>query len=168
MENGDFCLGPPLEGRFRDVVRMHMAMGCSPLTRDNAVLAYTDGKMKFVALFQDIEAAKDHINLQYYIIRDDGIGEQLIKLLTRKAQQGISIYFLYDDIGSLSLPASYFQEFLHAGGKAKPSIASKLPINLRLNYRNHRKIAVIDGEIGYIGGFNVGDEYLGYDGRLGY
>lgn len=168
MENGDFRYDPPLGGRFRDIVRMHLATGDSPLTHDNEVIAYTDGKMKFEALFQDIEAAKDHVNLQYYIIRDDGIGEQLIKLLTRKVQQGINIHFLYDDIGSLALPASYFQEFLQAGGKAKPSIASKLPINLRLNYRNHRKIAVIDGEIGYIGGFNVGDEYLGYDGRLGY
>ena len=168
MEKGDSLFDPPLEDRFRSIVRMHLATGVSPLTRDNEVVAFTDGKMKFEALFQDIEAAKDHVNLQYYIIRDDGIGEQLIKLLTRKVQQGISIHFLYDDIGSLALPASYFQEFLHAGGKAKPSIASKLPINLRLNYRNHRKIAVIDGEIGYIGGFNVGDEYLGYDGRLGY
>ncbi|HSP23250.1 MAG TPA: cardiolipin synthase [Planococcus sp. (in: firmicutes)] len=168
MENGDFRLDSPIDGRFWNVVRMHLATGDSPLTRDNEVIAYTDGKMKFEALFCDIEAAKDHINLQYYIIRDDGIGEQLIQLLARKAQQGISIHFLYDDIGSLLLPASYFQEFLLAGGKAKPSIASKMPINLRLNYRNHRKIAVIDGEIGYIGGFNVGDEYLGYDGKLGY
>lgn len=168
MEKGDFQFGSRVATRFADVIRMHLAGGASPLTWHNSVTAYTDGKLKFEALFRDIASAEDHINLQYYIIRNDGIGEQLIQLLTHKAEQGVSVHFLYDDIGSLTLPTSYFREFLRAGGKAKPTIASKLPINLRLNYRNHRKVAVIDGKIGYIGGFNVGDEYLGSNRKIGY
>lgn len=168
IKNKEFQFDSRVAKRFDDVIHMHLEGDASPLTWNNAVTAYTDGKLKFEALFRDLEAAEDHINLQYYIIRNDGIGEQLIQLLTHKAKQGISVHFLYDDIGSLSLPTSYFNEFLRAGGKAKPTIASKLPINLRLNYRNHRKVAVIDGKIGYIGGFNVGDEYLGANRKIGY
>lgn len=168
IKNDEFQFDSRVAARFGDVIQMHLEGDASPLTWNNSIAAYTDGKLKFEALFQDLEAAEDHINLQYYIIRNDGIGEQLIELLTHKAKQGISVHFLYDDIGSLSLPTSYFNEFLRAGGKAKPTIASKLPINLRLNYRNHRKVAVIDGKIGYIGGFNVGDEYLGANRKIGY
>ncbi len=168
IKNEEFYFDSRVAAKFGDVIQMHLEGDASPLTWNNTITAYTDGKLKFEALFRDLEAAEDHINLQYYIIRNDGIGEQLIQLLTHKAKQGISVHFLYDDIGSLSLPTSYFNEFLRAGGKAKPTIASKLPINLRLNYRNHRKVAVIDGKIGYIGGFNVGDEYLGANRKIGY
>ncbi|TWT13129.1 cardiolipin synthase [Planomicrobium sp. CPCC 101079] len=154
---------------FRQIIRMNLKTGEAPLSTNNGIAIFIDGKNKFDSLFKDIEAAKDHIHLEYYILRNDKIGCQLIERLTEKAKQGVKVLILYDDIGSKSLPKNFFADFFQAGGKAAASLPSRIPIgNPRVNYRNHRKIAVIDGKVGYIGGFNVGDEYLGEKGKFGY
>ena len=88
-------------------------------------------------------------------------------MLIRKAKQGVKVRVLFDDIGSRGLRKKHLKELMRHGGEVEAFFPATLPlINPRLNYRNHRKIVVIDGRIGYIGGFNVGDEYLGMNKRF--
>ncbi|MFB9987883.1 cardiolipin synthase [Bacillus benzoevorans] len=139
------------------------------LTADNTVKIFTDGKEKFNSLFKDIRSAEDFIHLQYYIFKNDDLGTKLINLLTQKVKQGVKVRILYDDLGSKSLQKKSLKELKAAGGEVEAFFPSKLPlINFRINFRNHRKLVIIDGKIGYLGGFNVGDEYLGLKEKFGY
>lgn len=169
MEAGTNAEQSKLEKNLQELALMELRSAAATLSSDNRLRIYNDGEQKFIALFEDIKNAENHIHLQYYIWKNDGIGNRLLDLLTAKAQAGIKVFILYDDIGSNALPGSFFEAFERAGGKAAASLPSLLPwFNPRINYRNHRKITVIDGTIGYIGGFNVGDEYLGEDEKFGY
>lgn len=158
-----------VEKNYHDLIYMNLIHNDSVLTQDNDVEIFTDGKDKFNALLKDMEQAKDHIHLQYYIFKKDNIGKKILELLIRKAKEGVKVRVLYDDLGSRKMTRRFFQELRKAGGEVEAFFPSKFHIiNLRLNYRNHRKLAIIDGKIGYIGGFNVGDEYLGLNPRFGY
>ncbi|MDN7246919.1 cardiolipin synthase [Planococcus shenhongbingii] len=169
IDEGSFSYPSEVAEEWQHLIRMNLKSGVAPFTQNNQLEIYTDGKRKFEALFKDIEAANSHIHLEYYMVKNDAIGKKLIELLTEKARQGIEVLFLYDDIGSNSLPKNFFDAFLAAGGRAAASLRSRLPFgNPRVNYRNHRKIAILDGKVGFIGGFNVGDEYLGRDEKFGY
>lgn len=153
----------------QDLIYMHLRGNESVLTENNHVDIFTDGKQKFDRLFKDIEEAKKHIHIQYYIIKNDNLGKAFIRLLTKKAKEGLAVRILYDELGSRSLTKRFFKEFREAGGQVEVFFPSKLPLlNLRMNFRNHRKLVSIDGEIGYLGGFNVGDEYLGINPKFGY
>ena len=154
----------------RDLIYMHLRTNDALLTEDNIVSIFTDGKKKFEQLFKDIEQAKNHIHIQYYIIKDDNLGKRFIDLLTKKAKEGIKVRVLYDELGSRTLNNKrFFKEFKKVGGRVEVFFPSKLKFfNPRLNFRNHRKLVIIDGIIGYVGGFNVGDEYLGLDPKFGY
>lgn len=155
--------------KHRDMIRMLLINQPAFLTTDNKVDILTDGRKKFDSLLKDIMNAEDHIHLQYYIFKRDGIGQEIIDALEIKLKQGVEVKMLYDDMGSRTLTLSKFKEFRELGGQVEAFFPSILPlINFRLNNRNHRKIVVIDGKIGYVGGFNVGDEYLGLDKRFGY
>ena len=139
------------------------------LTTDNSVEIFTDGKDKFNSLFKDIRSAEEFIHLQYYIFKNDDLGTKLIDLLTQKAKQGVKVRVLYDDLGSKSLNKRSLRKLKEAGGEVEAFFPSKLPlINFRINFRNHRKLVIIDGKTGYLGGFNVGDEYLGLKEKFGY
>lgn len=151
------------------LIYMLLSYNDAVLSEDNHVYIYTDGAEKFDALMNDIRRAKNHIHIQYYIFRYDRLGKEIITLLTEKALSGVEVRILYDDMGSRTLRRKHFQTLIKAGGFVETFFPSRIPfINLRLNYRNHRKIVVIDGQIGYVGGFNVGDEYLGKDPSFGY
>lgn len=151
------------------IIRMLLHNYASFLTTDNKVEILTDGRKKFDALLNDIHNATDHIHIQYYIFKKDGIGLEILNALMKKLEEGVEVKMLYDDIGSRTLSLSRFKQFKKLGGQVESFFPSKLPlINFRMNNRNHRKIVVIDGKIGYIGGFNVGDEYLGLDKKFGY
>lgn len=153
----------------RDLIYMHLIKNQAILTEDNSVQIITDGKEKFDQLFKDIKNAKEYIHIQYYIIKNDNLGKKLIEELTKKAKEGIKVRVLYDELGSRGLPKRLFKDFRAAGGLVEVFFPSKFRfINLRMNYRNHRKLVVIDGKIGYVGGFNVGDEYLGLNAKFGY
>lgn len=157
------------EEKSRDLIHMQLINNAAMFSRHNDIQIFTDGKEKFHSLFHDIEHAQDHIHLQYYIIKNDELGRRLMNVLSQKARAGVKVRVLYDELGSRSLRKSFFKELRRAGGEVEAFFPSKLPlINLRLNYRNHRKLAIIDGKIGYVGGFNVGDEYLGLNKRFGY
>lgn len=146
-----------------DLAHLHLNSG-NWMTFNNQVEYFNNGKEKFESLVQDIRNAKKFIHLEYYIWRGDRLGARLVEELTKKAAEGVEVRILYDGIGNASLPKYFFDQFHAAGGYT----AAFLPrFVVRLNYRNHRKLAIIDGEIGYIGGFNVGDEYLGIVKRYG-
>ncbi|AEB29646.1 cardiolipin synthase [Carnobacterium sp. 17-4] len=141
----------------------------SILTKGNKIELFTDGAKKFDSLIEDISKAEHHIHMVYYIIHNDKIGKRVLEALEERAAAGVEVLVIYDALGSRSLRPKFFKNLKKLGGKAEPFFGSKLPIiNLRFNYRNHRKIVIIDGKIGYTGGFNVGDEYLGEYKKFGY
>ncbi|WP_373370344.1 cardiolipin synthase [Alkalicoccobacillus plakortidis] len=165
----DFTFNEPMVDESRDLIYMMLINNDAVLTKENKIDLYTDGKEKFDQLLKDIKQAKTFIHMQYYIFRNDGIGKEIIQALTEKARQGVKVRFLYDDLGSRQLKHKHLAELEKAGGEIGVFFPSKLsPINLRLNYRNHRKLTNIDGYLGYVGGFNVGDEYLGKSKKFGY
>lgn len=168
LQSGDLEFAGPEVDEYSDLISMNLTTGLSLFTTQNVVDIYTDGNEKFDALIADIKAAKHHIHLVYYIVRDDELGRRLMKALTAKAAEGVQIRFLYDHIGSSNLPRKFFKEFRAAGGKEEAFFPSRIPyINFKINFRNHRKLVVVDGQIGYIGGFNIGDEYLGLNKHFG-
>lgn len=137
-------------------------------TGDNAVGLFTDGKELFASLMADIRAAKHHVHLLYYIFKNDELGREMAALLTEKARSGVSVRVIYDSLGSFLAGGKLFRELREAGGEVysfSPVLFS-LSSHLRLNYRNHRKIAVIDGTVGYVGGMNIGDDYVGRNPHL--
>lgn len=139
------------------------------LDSGNSVEIFTDGNAKFSRLEEDIVNAKSFIFIQYYIYNDDNLGNKLLSLLSEKVKEGVEVRVLYDHVGSFSTPNSFFKRMRQLGVDAHPFFRVTFrKLANRINWRNHRKIAVIDGKIGYIGGMNVADRYVnqGADGRL--
>lgn len=169
LKNDDFSKGNHQIVKFKDMVQMLLYNNAAFLTTDNEIKIFTDGKEKFDSLLKDIDEATDYIHIQYYIFRNDSLGERILNALEQKLEQGIEVKMLYDDMGSRGLSLKDFKSFRKNGGQVEAFFPSKLPlINLRMNNRNHRKIVIIDGHIGYVGGFNVGEEYLGKKKKFGY
>lgn len=135
----------------------------------NKVSHYTDGKELFNAIEKSIRNAEKFIHLEYYIFRADELGTRIKNLLIQKAKEGVEIKFIYDGMGSLSVKDRFFNDLRKVGGEVECFFPPLLPaFSLRLNFRNHRKIIIVDGKEAYIGGFNVGDEYLGKNYKFGY
>lgn len=169
LNEGRFEFKDPNAKNYTDLVYLHLRNNGALLTQDNSVQIFNDGRKKFDSLIQDIENARHHIHIQYYIFRLDELGTRIVDALTIKAKEGLKVRLLYDDMGSRRLSKRHFKALIEAGGEVETFFPSIMPIiNPRLNYRNHRKIVVIDGEVGYIGGFNVGDEYIGLSRKFGY
>lgn len=127
---------------------------------DNDVSLFFDGASKFEALRRDLEAARHSINLQYYIFSDDATGRAIADILCRKAAQGVTVRVIYDHVGSLGSSNSFFKRLNRAGIDAKPFFKVTFPgLGTRINWRNHRKIVVIDEKVAYIGGMNIADRY---------
>jgi cardiolipin synthase A/B len=137
-----------------------------PFTCANRADLLVDGRAALERLFDDIERAGEYVLVQFYIVNDDGVGRKLADLLRSKAAQGVSVYFVYDELGCYHTPESYWQELRRAGvnvgvfGTGRHS-------RLQINFRNHRKMVVIDGRVAHTGGINIGDEYIGEDPNLG-
>ncbi|MGR3742384.1 cardiolipin synthase [Companilactobacillus sp. DQM5] len=141
----------------------------SPLTRHNKVAVYTDGKEKFKDLFKDIKNAKEYIHIEYYSIFNDDIGNELMELLASKAEQGLEVRVIYDAWGSGKVRGELFKSYKKRGVQVIPFVTGRNIISkARLNYHLHRKIVVIDGIYGWIGGFNVGDQYINTTKKFGY
>lgn len=140
----------------------------APLTLNNRSEVLTNGKKTFRALFSALENAKDHIHLEYYIFHNDAIGKDILKLLIRKASEGVKIRVLVDGLGNRSLEKR-FGELRKAGVETAGFYPVRFPfLSRRLNLRNHRKIVVVDGRVGFLGGLNVGDEYLSRNKKIGF
>lgn len=169
MDEGYFFYPNEVTEKWSHMVRLHQRYADSFLTSDNDVELITDGKKKYHKMMRDIRRAEKRINICSFIIKKDVVGRKLIALLTEKARQGVEVRLLMDALGSKQITAFDLREFERAGGRYafffKPRIRH---LYFRINYRNHRKIAVIDDRIGYTGGFNVAKEYLGYKRKFGY
>ncbi|GIP63749.1 major cardiolipin synthase ClsA [Virgibacillus pantothenticus] len=169
LEEGTFEFKNNEIAEYEDLFYLHLRNDDAIFTHDNEVEIYTDGTEKFEALMRDLEKAKDHIHLLYYIIRSDQLGQRIADILIKKAEEGLEVRVLFDDMGSRSLKRKYVKRLRKAGVEVEAFFPPKIPkINFKINYRNHRKLAIIDGKIGYIGGFNIGDEYLGKNKKFGY
>jgi len=133
-----------------------------PFTGHNEARLLIDGDATFGAIFEGIESARDYILIQFFIVKNDELGIELKDRLIRKAQEGVHVYFLYDEIGCHALPRSYVRELTEAGAVIRPFKTTQGRANrFQINFRNHRKIVIIDGHTAYVGGLNVGDEYMG-------
>jgi len=132
----------------------------SPLTLCNDIKILKNANKKFDTLLRDLEQAKNHIHFEYYIITDGKIGTKILDVLCTKAKQGIKVRLTYDDVGS-KLSSRMKQKLNNSGVQHFPFMPVLFSrFTGKMNYRNHRKIAIIDGEIAYVGGINISDEYI--------
>jgi cardiolipin synthase len=140
-----------------------------PFLRGNSLELLIDGDATFASLLKGIDAAEEYILFQFFIVHDDEIGRQVKAHLVKKAQAGVRVFFLYDEMGSHDLPQAYMDDLRQAGVEVYNFHTQKGPGNrFQINFRNHRKIVVVDGKEAWVGGLNVGDEYLGRDPKFGH
>ena len=127
----------------------------------NKLEIYTDGATVFEDIFEDIKKAKHHIHLEYYIFLADEIGRKMIDLLIAKVKEGVSVRVIIDDVGSWQMPKSVIREMQSQGIEVMSFLKVGLPfLSSKVNYRNHRKILIIDGKVGFTGGINIADRYV--------
>jgi cardiolipin synthase len=139
-----------------------------PFTYGNHLQLYVDGESAFDAIFEAIKKARSYVLVQFFIVRDDDLGRRLQELLIDKSRAGVRVYFLFDQLGSRKLPGSVLRAYRDAGVKIEAFRSSKFFANpMQINFRNHRKIVVIDGDLAFVGGLNVGVEYLGKSRKYG-
>lgn len=169
IEKNEFNYNEPKVVEYEDIIQFHLMSNESIYTQDNDVELFFSGLDKFNSLLKSIENAKEYIHMEYYIIRSDTISTQIVKELTKKAKEGLEVKLIYDGMGGRTLPRGFFKELIKAGGEVACFFPPFSPyLSIRINYRNHRKICIIDGKVGYVGGFNIGDEYIGYSKKFGY
>ena len=145
---------------FSGLMKMIYETDRSPLTTNNSVELLINGEKKFPEVLDALRQAKNHIHIEYYIYEDDEIGRAIEQILIEKAKSGVEVRFIYDDFGSASIRKTLAKRLRENGVKAFPFYKIKLiKLASRLNYRNHRKIIVIDGHISFVGGINVSDKY---------
>ncbi|MFK4566741.1 cardiolipin synthase [Enterococcus sp. UD-01] len=169
LRRGLFPHPPTGEVSSKQLIYMLTVFESSLYTTNNKIKLYTDGREKFDGLIEDIRQAKDHIHMEYYIYRGDNLGKEIRKELVAAAKRGVKVRLLLDAWGSTQVNMKFFEELKKYQGEIAFFFPLFVPyLNPRINYRNHRKIVVIDGRIGYTGGFNVGDEYLGSVKKFGY
>ena len=158
-------------GPHKEMAKMVTMGNGSPMFLYNNVTVYKDGVDKFDALLKDLESAKHHIHMEYYIVKSDEIGTKIFDILIRKSLEGVKVRFIMDKIGGRTFDKEYLKKVRDSGIElvtysAHFASIGKL-IDTSINYRNHRKIVIIDGKIGYLGGNNIGDEYVG-NSKFGY
>lgn len=165
----EFNLSDSLLEDYHDLVLYNLESTQSAYSEDNEITIYTDGNEKFDALIEAIDSAEKFIHIQYYIIKKDILFERIVKHLVQKASEGVEVRVLCDGMGGRSVKSSYWKELNRQGIQTAiffPALLKRL--HLRINYRNHRKIVVIDGKTAFVGGFNIGKEYIGLDKKFGY
>ncbi len=152
----------------REIITLCYNSGCYPCP-GNSVKIYNWGRDKLADLKRDIKNARYSINIEYYIFENDNTGKEIMDLLCKKASEGVDVKLIYDSIGSRHAPRRFFKKLEKAGGQVAeffPPFMHFRMINLKLNYRNHRKIVVIDGMISYTGGINIRDDHMGKHKKL--
>jgi cardiolipin synthase len=145
----------------KKLVNLILKENLSPLTNNNDVKLLINGESKFSEVIKCLKQAKEHIHIEYYVFEDDNIGNQIFEILIEKAKSGIKVRFIYDDFGSRSIRNKQIERLESAGVEVFPFYKIKLiALANRMNYRNHRKIIVIDGKTSFVGGINVSDRYI--------
>lgn len=154
---------------YGDIIMYNLRTGYAEYSDDNDVSIYTDGSAKFEALIKAIDSAEEYIFLQYYVIRNDALFTRICRHLKKKVKDGVEVRVIFDGIGGSRVPGDVWRELLTDGIEICEFLRPVFKkVHLRANWRNHRKIAVIDGKCGFVGGFNIGEEYLGRNKRFGY
>lgn len=159
---------PDIEG-FSDLVMYNLDTVEAVLTDTNDVDIFVDGNAKFDALIEDMKQAKQFIHVQYYIIKDDVLFHRIKEVLAAKAAEGVEVRILFDAMGCRSVRRRCWEDLNKAGiltAEFFPAFLRRF--HLRINYRNHRKIVVIDNKVAYVGGFNIGKEYVGMEPKFGH
>ncbi|MDR3194472.1 MAG: cardiolipin synthase [Tannerella sp.] len=150
-----------VEPAYQPLVNLLNRNHRNPLLYGSELSYYTNGRDKFEALLEEIGRARHHVHLQYYIFGDDEIGQRVRAALIRKAEEGVKIRVIYDDVGSWNVRKKFFRGMRQAGIEIYPFLRVAFPVlTSKVNYRNHRKIVVIDGKVGFMGGMNIADRYL--------
>ncbi len=149
----------PVIKEFLPLITMNLMEGKSLLVSTDTAILYTRGEDFFNDLCQELESAKVSIFMEYFIFHKDNIGKRIMEILCRKAREGVDVKLIYDDLGSIATPRRFFRQLNKAGGEARPFFQIRIGLPLTLNYRNHRKLTVIDSDRAFIGGINIGDEY---------
>jgi cardiolipin synthase len=145
----------------RQQINLATAMASTPFYPSNKVDVFTNGADKFESLKADLRTARQYINIQYYIFEDDKIGNEIRDLLIERAKAGVKVRLIYDHVGSFNVRNRFFKEMRKAGIEAYPFFKVSFPqLGTRINWRNHRKLCIIDGQVGYLGGMNVADRYI--------
>jgi cardiolipin synthase len=148
-------------GNAESLVSFLLKDGMSPLTNGNDVKLLINGEEKFPDVMRVLSQAKHNIHMEYYIYEDDYIGNCIKDILIQKAREGVEVRFIYDDFGSRLIRKKLVKELKDAGVEAFPFNRVKLLfLANRINYRNHRKIIIVDGKCGFIGGINIADRYI--------
>lgn len=168
INNHEFSYKDPNFSKYEDTIKMHLMNSDAYFTQDNSVDIYFTGDEKFKALLESIESARNYIHIQYYIFKSDGIGKKVLDALARKAEEGVEVKLLVDGMGGRRLSRKSIDMLREAGGQVAIFFPPFVPwVSVRINYRNHRKICIIDGKEAFLGGFNIGDEYLGLSKKFG-
>jgi cardiolipin synthase len=158
----------PIAGWDKSYEKVLETLSRLPFSGFNRTRLLVDGQEAFGAIFRGIDGAKDYVLVQFFIIKDDSLGRDLKDRLVRKAREGAQAYLLYDEIGCHKLPSSYLDELRGAGVRVSAFRTRKGRGNrFQINFRNHRKIVVVDGRLAFVGGLNVGDEYMGKSPKFG-
>jgi cardiolipin synthase len=155
----------PEDDAFERAARL---LGGLPFTRGNRLMPLIDGEETFERIFEAIGNAQEYLCINFFIVKNDTLGLRFQQALIERARAGVRVYFLFDEIGSHKLPRRYLRELRDAGVECHSfGINRYWWSRLQLNFRNHRKIVVCDGKSAFIGGLNVGDEYIGRNRRFG-
>lgn len=145
----------------KQIIKLAYSLTQSPLTINNDIKIFTDGREKFASLISDLENAVSSIYIQYYIFADDELGTLISDILIRKAREGLTVKVIYDHVGSFGSSSRFFRKMRDNGVDTHPFFRVTFPqLANRINWRNHRKIVIIDNQTGYIGGMNIADRYL--------
>jgi cardiolipin synthase len=160
---------PEPDEEWSDFAKLAQRYGASPMTSGNHLQQYREGDPAFADMLASIQGAREHIHLETFIFQSDSLGAVFLEALTERARQGVQVRLLYDAMGTRHLKARMFRELELVGGR----VSVFLPINplrrrIQVNMRNHRKLMIVDGNVGYIGGLNVGDEYRSRVQRFGF
>jgi cardiolipin synthase len=159
----------PIERDDRNLASLAEKLGASPVTAGNLVDFYDCGVPAFDAMVDAIRQARHHIHLEFFIFHADKLGHRIRDELVAKAKQGVQVRFLYDAVGTRGLSYKFLKPLHDAGGQTSAFLSISIwRRRLQINMRNHRKILIVDGEIGFVGGLNIGDEYMGLVSCFGY
>ncbi len=169
IRNQELTVSYPEMKDYGDLMLYHLHVSNAIMTDNNEVQFFVDGRAKFESLLKDMQEAEKSIHIQYYIIKDDEVFQGILEVLEQKVKEGVEVRILFDGMGGRFVNAGVWKRIREKGIQVAeffPAIFGQL--QLRVNYRNHRKIVVIDGKTGYVGGFNIAREYVGLDKKFGY
>ncbi|MCM1108623.1 MAG: cardiolipin synthase [Clostridium sp.] len=152
---------PAIPEEYYRLIRLFKRQSSAFLYPENRVDLFTDGGDMFKELLRDIRAARHHVHIEFYIIEADEVGERLSRLLMDKVKEGVAVRLIYDDVGCWRVPVKFFRRLKENGVEVRPFLPVQFAkFTPKVNFRNHRKIVVVDGRVGYVGGMNLALRYM--------